>query len=92
MRPLPQPPTRSLADRWGTDTLGVGGAIPAVTTPWKAGLVCNDPAALLSDQVTAVAATINSKKLMRHIGIGVPEETFDYSNLEFGESTGWVPS
>jgi hypothetical protein len=34
-------------------------------------LVWNDPAALLSDQVIAVAATSNSKKLMRHIELKV---------------------
>ena len=38
-RPLPQPPTRSLADTWGIEILGTEGAIPAVTTVGKAGLV-----------------------------------------------------
>jgi hypothetical protein len=28
---------------------------------------------MLSDQVIVVAATINSKTLMRHIGVGVPK-------------------
>ena len=53
--------------------LGVGEATPVVCALWKAGLVWNDPAALLSDQVIAVAATSNSKKLMRHIELGVLE-------------------
>jgi hypothetical protein len=47
--------------------LGPGDATPVVCALWKAGLVWNDPAALLSDPVATVATTINSKKLMRHM-------------------------
>jgi hypothetical protein len=38
-RPLPQPPTRSLAEKSGTEIVGVRTATPAVTTFGKAGLV-----------------------------------------------------
>jgi hypothetical protein len=79
-RPLPQP--SSVVDPVDPDTLGVGDATPVVCALWKAGLVWNDPAALLSDQVIAVAATSNSKKLMRHIELKVLKLKVPQINLK----------
>jgi hypothetical protein len=62
--------------------LCVGDATPVVCALWKAGLVWNDPAALLSDQVIAVEATSNSKKLMRHIESKFPGLKFLQGQFE----------